>query len=297
MWKLTAIIWFAICAGYAQPPASLIAEFQERKGILVQTIFVRSDTSRTTITSDILLINDFFDTVRGRIRIPNVDHGEYPVAVLVVGIETGRDVVGMIEGHDSVIVAGIDYPYKGPVDLSGWNSLNAAFALRETGFATVPQILLFLDWLFRHPRADTTDVTMIAVSFGVFTATPAAAIDRRVRRFVVVQAGGDLTDIIATQSKRLDVPMPSWLAGWFGSWILLPFEPNRYIGALSPRPVLIVSGESDEFFSHASVESLFDHANEPKEWIQHRHPHVVPGEEELILELTNLVAERLYGRR
>lgn len=282
---------------FAQIPLLLVDEFREHKGVLDNSIMICSDTSATTITCDFILINDKADTVVGRIRLPRTDHGKFPVAFLVVGIETGKDVVQMIEGYDSVIVVGIDYPFSGPYDFAGWNAVRTAFALREAGLKTVPRILLCLDWLFNHPLVDTSDVTIIAVSFGVFTAVPAAIIDTRVERLAVVQAGGDLTRIVAASSERLGVPMPSWLAGWLGSWILAPFEPNRYIGGLAPRPLLMISGESDRFFPHASVQSLYDHAHQPKTWIQHKSGHVMPGERELIMELTNIVAQQLYGSR
>lgn len=294
---------------FAQAPTSLMQEFRDQKGVLRHTMVVRTDSSSTTVTQDFLLINDRADTVRGRMRMPRAaefDSGElarqrqasrFPAAFLVVGVETGKEVVQMIEGHDSVIVVALDYPFVGPYDFSGWNAVRTVFELRETGFKTVPQILLCLDWLFQHPMVDTLDVALIAVSFGVFTAVPAAVIDTRVKRLAIVQAGGDLTEVVAASSERLGAPVPSWLAGWLGGWILTPFEPNRYIGDFAPRPVLIVSGESDLFFPHTSVQSLYDHANEPKEWIRHKSGHVMPGERELILELTKIVAARLYGSR
>ena len=282
---------------FAQSPSSLLEEFREAKGELLHTVLVNRESTATTRTQDFLLITTNADTVRGRVRFPKTSHGRFPAALLVVGIETGKDVVQLIEGRDSVIAVGIDYPFKGPYDFEGWNAVNTVFALRETGFKTVPQILICLDWLFHHPLVDTTDVTLIAVSFGVFTALPAAVLEHRIKRLVIVQAGGDVAEVIAANARRLSVPLPSWLAGWLGGWILAPFEPNRYVGDVAPRPVLLVSGASDEFFPSSSVKSLYDHANDPKEWIQHKSGHVMPGEKELIQELTGIVADRLYGTR
>jgi len=121
--------------------------------------------------------------------------------------------------------------------------------------------------------------------------------EKQVDRLVIVQAGGDMSKIIAANADRLGLAVPGWLAGWLGGWILAPFEPNRYIGAFAPRPVLVVSGETDALFPQTSVQSLYDHANQPKEWIRLHSKHVMPGEQELINELTELVARRLYGER
>ena len=270
-------------------------EFVRRKGTLriLEKSLVDS-TSRTKIF-DLWLINDLSDTVRARVKIPLEEMRKFPVALLVVGIETGKDVVNMIEGYDSVIVVGVDYPFEGVFDFAGWNAVKTSYAFREMAFRTIPQLLLCLDWISMQPQVDTTNITMVAVSFGVFTAVPAAAIDRRVDKLVVVQAGGDIAKVLDANAERLGFPVPSWLAGWIGQIIFSPFEPNRYIGLLSPRPVLIISGNADSFFPPESVQSLFDQAADPKEWIRHQSKHVAPNERELILELTQIVGRKLYG--
>lgn len=277
-------------------PRGLLREFRNAAGVVVQAHIVAEESTATTKSFGFTLINDRRDSARGGIRLPRASNGRFPLALLVVGLETGKEVIRMIEGHDSVIAVGIDYPFSGDLDFAGWNAVATVFALRETGFKTVPHILMCLDWIFRHPSVDTTDVTIIAVSFGVFTAIPAAVIDRRVKQLVVVQAGGDLPFVIAANAERLEMPIPGWLAGWLGGTILAPFEPNRYIGSFAPRPLLIVSGESDRLFPGASVQSLYDHAGMPKDWIKHRSRHVMPGEKEVIRELTKIVADRLYRR-
>jgi len=284
-----------IAMAQAQFPRMLVEEFREEKGVLVQSQILETDSSDVTVTQDFALTNDRSDSVVGRIRLPRAE-GKFPAVMLVVGVETGKDIVGMIEGHENIIVVGIDYPVAVSYEVGRWSALRTALALRKTGFEMIPRILLCLDWLFTHPLVDTSDVTLIAVSFGVFTGVPAAVADARVKRLVVVQAGGDLYTVVAASSKSLRVPLPSWLAGCVGSWILAPFEPNRYIGAFAPRPLLIVSGESDVFFTRSSVESLYEHAGEPKEWVEHKVGHVMPGERELIKELTRVVADRLYQR-
>jgi fermentation-respiration switch protein FrsA (DUF1100 family) len=203
----------------------------------------------------------------------------------------------MISGFDSVIVFGMDYPFKGEMDFSGWKSIATALALREAGYKTIPQLLLCLDWLCTLPEVDTSNITIAAVSFGVFTAIPAAVLDQRVDHLVVIQGGGDLYSVFSANAERLKFPLPPFLAGWVGMIILAPFEPNDYIGKLSPRPFLLVSGESDKLFPISSVQSLFDHAKEPKEWIKHKSTHIAPDARELILELTEIVGKKLYDKR
>ncbi len=272
-------------------------EFLHRKGKLSSTKIHLIDSTFSTTTYDVQITSDKKDTILGRIRKPIAQGENYPLAFLVVGVETGREVVNMISGFDSVIVFGMDYPFKGEMDFSGWNSIATALALREAGFKTIPQLLLCLDWLCTLPGVDTSNITIAAVSFGVFTAVPAAALDKRVDRLVVIQGGGDLYSFFSANAERLKFPIPPFLAGWLGMLMLAPFEPNDYIEKFSPRPFLLVSGESDVLFPISSVQSLFDHAKEPKEWIKHKSSHLAPDERKLILELTDIVGKKLYGKR
>lgn len=247
------------------------------------------------ILSDVVIVTDENDTIQGRLRSP-VNHDRlYPLTFLVVGIETGKEVVSMIKGYDSVAVFSLDYPYRGTMDFSGWKGLTTTLALRTVGFKSIKNIFISLDYLSSLSFIDMKNISIIAVSFGVFTGVPSAVIDERVDRLVVVQAGGDLRKILSANAERLQMPVPSWLAGWLGSIILAPFEPNLYIDKFSPRPFLIVSGESDQLFPPESIESLFIHARDPKEWIKHKSGHVDPSTEKLIMELAEIVGGKLFG--
>ncbi len=249
-----------------------------------------------TVTIDFTLISAHeSDTVRGRIRMPKGGTRQSPLAFLAVGLETGKNVVGMIEGHDSVIVASMDYPFEEELDFSGIKGFFKLFAVRDKAEETVRMMLMCVNWLLSKPLVKKDNVTMIAVSFGVFTAVPVAVIEQRISRLVVVQAGGDLSLILKTNAERVGTFLPIWLAGMIGSAVLGKFEPNDYIKFFSPRPVLVIGTETDKIFPKESIESLFQHAKEPKEIVWHKGEHVVPGQEDVIRELTNIVAKRLYG--
>ncbi len=276
-------------------PQHIISTPREEELMKVSKILLA--TSETSITSDIRLVNVTGDTIYGRIRQPHDKNKKYPAVFLIVGIETGKNVVDMITGYDNVIVFGMDYPFTNEMNFTGWKSISTLFEMRKLGFRTIPQIFICLDWLSSLSCVDTNDITMIAVSFGVFTAVPAAVQDKRIDRLVIIQGGGNLHTVLEANAERLGFSVPVWFAGWIGSMILAPFEPNDYIAEFSPRHLLVVSGESDLLFPQSSVESFYHHARQPKEWIKHQSTHVAPGEDELILELTNIVGKRLYSER
>ncbi len=254
----------------------------------------QAEESRLTKTFDFVLKSTSGDSLSGRIRFPKGD-GPFPAAILCVGIETGKEVIAMIEGQDSVILMAVDYPFEGKMDFSGWASVGTVFRLRSMAMRTVPLLLNCLDWLFEQHTVKKDDVSVAAVSFGVFTGVPAAVIDQRVRRLVVVQAGGSLSTVIAHNAERWGSPLPGWLSGWLGGAILSHFEPTKYIAHLAPRELIMINGDGDSFFPRQSATALYDQAREPKEITWHKSAHVMPGEREKIRELTNIVAKRVYG--
>jgi hypothetical protein len=278
----------------AQNYFSMRAAFLERKGDVASMRLTFAEESALTTTYDFQLRSTAGDSLSGRLRLPK-GNGPFPAALLCVGIETGKEVVKMIEGQDRVALMAVDYPFEGEMDFSGWKAVGTTFRLRSMAMRTVPLLLTCLDWIFEQRNIDPRDVTVVSVSFGIFTGLPAAVIDRRVKQAVVVQAGGDLAIVIASNAERLGVPIPATLAGWLGGAILAPFEPKKYVPYLTPRKLLMVNGEGDTLFPKASALALYEEAREPKEIVWHKSRHVMPGERALIRELTNVVVERLYG--
>jgi hypothetical protein len=268
--------------------------FLDRKGKITRMDLVPVEESATTITFDFRLESSTEDSITGRIRFPK-GTGPFPTALLAVGIETGKEVIAMIEGQDDVLLMAVDYPFEGEWDFRGWAAFGTAWRLRKMGFRTVPLLLNCIDWLSEQKEVDRNDLALITVSFGAFTGIPAAVIDERVSRLVVVQSGGDVPLVVAHNSKKWGATMPPWLAGWLGGALLAPFEPLKYIAHLSPRPLLMIVGTGDSFFPPESSERLFNRAGEPKEIIHHHSDHVMPGEKEMIRELTNVVARKMYG--
>ncbi len=290
---LTASLFFA-AHSFGQSYYNFRDGFLDRTGEVRSVELQLVADSPQTRTYDFLLRSTTNDSLTGRMRIPR-GVGPFPAALLCVGIETGKEVIEMIEGQDGILLVAADYPFEGEWNFEGWNALGTTFDLRAMGFRTVPLLLNCLEWMFSQESTDRKDVTVVAVSFGAFMGIPAAVLDPRVKQLVVVQAGGDLGSVIAHNSERWGTALPPWLAGWLGGGILAPFEPNKYVPHLSPRKLLVISSTRDSFFPPASIQSLLDHAADPKEHIIHHSDHVAPGERMLIRELTNIVVQRIYS--
>ncbi len=279
-------------------PSALPGNLREFARQDYTVVDAREDTTRlnaTTATVDFLLQGKGERAVRGRLRIPRIGNPPYPLAFLTVGLETGKKVVGMIEGHDTVIVAAIDYPFDSELDFSGPGGFVRLFQAYGDAAESISATLLCLQWLLDKPIVDTSNVSMISVSFGVFTAVPVAVIEQRFSRLVVIEGGGDLGLLIRTNAKRSGTFVPSWLAGWFGGLVLSRYDPKHYIDDFAPRPVLIVASAADDYFPKESIEVLYEAAKEPKEIIWHERAHIMPYQQDRVRELTRLVAERLFA--
>jgi hypothetical protein len=245
-------------------------------------------------TSDFTLRGSNGLIVRGRLRIPTRGRPPYPAALIASGIETGHLVIEMLDERPSIIVMAIRYPYDGELDFSGLKGISTLLELRKAGMKTIPSLLLALDYLSDLPDVDTNNVAVATVSFGTFVGVPAAVLHPRVKRLIVVQGGGDIASVVAANAHRLEMPLPPEVSGWMGGLFLKPFEPNSYITDFAPRQLLMVNSPGDLFFPDESARSLFDHAREPKELVWHPSKHVMPGELEIIKELTDIVLQKVY---
>jgi len=272
------------------------AFFLYEKGRLISSEENEISRDSLTRTSDFTLKGSNGLTVRGRLRVPARGMPPYPAVLVASGIETGHLVIELLDERPSVIVMAIRYPYSGDIDFSGLKAISILGEMRKTGLKTIPSMLLALDYLMSFPNVDTNDVAVATVSFGTFVGVPAAVLHPKVNRLIVVQGGGDIAAIVAANAERLEMPLPPKISGWLGHLFLFPFEPNRYIADFSPRQILMVNSPGDLLFPDESAKSLYEHAREPKEIIWHKSKHVMPGELEIVKELTEIVVWKLYSR-
>jgi hypothetical protein len=271
--------------------------FLAQKGQLVSAKTEEAARDSLTQTSDFTLTGSKGLTVRGRLRVPVRGKPPYPAVLVVPGLETGQLVIELLDERPEIIVMAIRYPYKGEPNFSGLSAVSTLLDMRRTGMKTVPSLLLALDYLVSIPEVDTNDVAVATVSFGTFVGVPAAVLCPRVKRLIVVQGGGDIASVVAANARRLEMPLPPSVSGWIGQLFLFPFEPDRYIADFSPRRLFMVSSPGDLLFPDESAESLLDHAREPKEIVWYTSNHVMPGELDIIKELTDIVLEKVYKER
>lgn len=220
--------------------------------------------------------------------------GKRPAILLLGGHRTGRDAVRLIPPGTEVVVAAISYPYDGPTKLRGLQIPGAVPKIRRALMDTPPALSLAADLLLSDPSVDPQQVELAGVSLGAPLVCIAGALDPRFSRVWSIHGGGALGKLLDSNLAR-EVSSP-WLRkplAAFGAWLLSPLEPERFVGRIAPRPVVMINARKDERIPPASVEALYRAAGEPKELIWLEGGHIGPKKEETLRQLVELVLLRI----
>ena len=269
------------------------AQFLARRGRLTDNRQQLIAATARTTTFDVWLHGDGGLEVDARMRVPNRD-GKYAGVLLAVGLETGRRVIDLLEEHDNLVELAVDYGWQGEFDITSVPKFaRTAGRMRTLSMEAVPRLLLALEFLARQPQVDTNRIVVVGVSYGSYLATPAAALEPRVSRLLLVQGGGTIREVTAATARRWRSPLPPRMTGWFCETVFTAFEPERWIGVVAPRKVTFIASRADPDFPVTAVERVYAAAGEPKELVWHDTPHVAPDAAEIIGELSRVVLQEL----
>ncbi len=281
-----AVWWWYSARDYA-------AEFSQRRGRLVEVRRTTVHRGANTTTWDLRLTGDRGLSADARLRVPDRD-GRFTGVLLAAGLETGKRVIDLIEERDDLVILAVDYGWSGEFDLTTVPKMTRTLRRLKTVTAdSVPRLLLGLEQLTREPKADPDRIVVVGVSYGSYFALPAAALEPRASRLILVQGGGEISASVAANADRWQTPLPPRAAGWLGEALLLPFQPERWIGRVAPRPVTFIASRTDPQFPATVIEEVFARAGQPKELIWHDTPHVAPDAAAIIAELSRVVLEQL----
>ena len=216
----------------------------------------------------------------------------YPALILLGGIQTGKkiiDLVGDVSYADSVIFISMDYPYKGKKKFKGLDIFGSIHKIRSAIFNSVSGIMLILDYLHNRDDIDKEKIFVAGISFGGFSATAAAGIDKRIKAANIVYCGGDIRDLLIRNmiiNKDFNNKTLINIVGNFAYLLVRPAEPLFYIDKISPNPVLMINGKDDERVPYSSAIKLFDKAKEPKDIIWFDTEHIHPSKSDITQKIT-----------
>jgi dienelactone hydrolase len=269
------------------------AVFLQRKGQLLKSDRTASVSTSKTTVYDLKLISTSGLVADARMRVPN-RQGKFPCVLLAAGLETGKRVIDLVEERDDMVMLAVDYGWRGEFDISTLPRFCRAMeTMRGVAADAVPRMLLALEFLAQQPDVDPQRLVVVGVSYGSYLALPAAALDAKVSRLVLVQGGGEMGAVIAANTRRWQAPFSPRMTGWIGKIVLLPYQPERWIRRIAPRPVTFIASRTDPEFPVAAVEAVFAQAAQPKELVWHDTVHVAPDAAAIIAELGRVVIGQL----
>lgn len=280
-----------------------LGEYRALRGALVlaETAYVgprgRYAEYRVRLTSGTGLV------ATGRLLAP--DRSARARGLPAVLLNDGRELNGGALDHlprefGDVVVLSLDYPSELPYALDLGALVGRADRLRRAARRIPAAFSLGASYLASRADVDSTRLALTATSFAVPFAVIAAAADPRFRNVALIYGAGELADVVAANLEL----RPRFLRGavaWLATRPFTEFEPERYVAAIAPRPIVMVNGDGDPQMPRAAVVALYRAAREPKTLIWLRTGHLVPSDTALIHALVDTALARLpvlhHGRR
>lgn len=271
--------------------------FTQRKGNLVDVSAERSVTPHGQLTEKVELTSDSGLGVLLRLIRDEEPAVRRPVLIVLGGHRTGSDAVDLFGDVGNRVVVGVDYPYDGPEKVRGLTQVLATIPLaRRAMLDTVPAVSLALDWILAQPWADADRVIIVGASLGVPFAATAAARDERIRGAMLVHGAADNRLWLEAQLARrieteaLHYPL-SVLLHWTAYGPAL--DTGERIGAIAPRPVVIIGARNDERTPAGQSELLFQLSGEPRRLRFTDGAHIEPDRGEIIEALLAIADEEM----
>mgnify|MGYP001352773262 CR=1 FL=1 len=153
---------------------------------------------------------------------------------------------------------------------------------------TVVDLQRGVDWLNTRSEIHPDRIGYFGISQGSFIGSVFCAIEKRIRAVILMIGGADY-DVILRHSEVPNVSVMRNLGDDAQldevARTLQPIDPKNYVGAISPRPVLLMNGEKDQLISLEGGKRMQELANEPKEQVWYDGGHIPPFDRILVTGL------------
>lgn len=269
-----------------------IEAYRRLAGTLAKAEIGAPQTRGRYVLSTIRLTSTTGIVATGQVLAPAHAAGTMPGVLLQDGREENSNVIGRLPSEfGNVVVVALDYPAEIPYEIQLSDVALHAGRLNHAAHRIPAIFVLGAQYLVRRSDVDTMKIAIAATSFAVPFATIAAAVDQRFRNVALVYGAGDLASVLAANlavSPALRKPV-AWLA-------IRPFAdlgPERFAGAIAPRPIVMVNGVDDPQMPRPAVQKLYEAAGEPKTLIWLHTGHLEPTDSALIRSLVDTALARL----
>ena len=211
--------------------------------------------------------------VTGLLTIPRSGKPPYPVIIFLHGIKDDKTADYMQLGHQFLVDSGyavlrIDGANHGDrkIHEHKYDFVKGnRFWTREMLTQTVFDLRRGIDFLETREEINPDRIGYLGISLGGMIGTIFCGVDKRIKVPVIALAGGGLQFVFKFDAFTSDVK----------NYISI-IDPLNFVGAIAPRPLLMINAENDEVVPPISSKLLYEKAGEPKKiiWYPTRHREV-----------------------
>lgn len=208
----------------------------------------------------------------GFMKVPADASGRCPAFLILGGLRTGRNNLEYIHSTRGIVLLALDYPYGGKITtMNAWEFIRWIPEIRCAVIKTVPATMAAIDYLLSRDDVDPDRIIVIGGSLGAFFVPAHAAVDKRSAAAIMIFGAADIQAVLSATTE-----IPRFLAGpagWLGAVLVSPVEPLKYLGDITPRPLLLISGTRDSEIPLKCSRLLHETAAEPKtvRWVDTGH--------------------------
>jgi len=160
------------------------------------------------------------------------------------------------------------------------------YQTRNMIIQTVVDLRRGVDWLETRAEIDPNRIGYLGASQGTFIGSIFSAVETRVKAAVLLVGGADFSVFF----RHSQIPSIVLMRNYFTpeqldkiANDLAVIDPQYYIGAISPRPVLLINGKKDLVISEEAGKRLHELAGEPKETYWYDGGHLPDFDKVLVL--------------
>lgn len=273
--------------------------YAARKGTLVGVEEMKRTVIGDTLITELRLESSSGLAVEIGVRMPREAKTPLPLVMLAAGLRTGHRAIYVTETWQNLVVVALSYPFPGDPRAKGLAAYaawlpNAQMAVLDTA----PAVMLAMDYLAQQPYVDTKRVELVGGSLGAFLVSVPAALDDRFRRVWLVHGAGDPRAVFDHLLRRyIAFDSLRGLAAQGLASVLATdhLRPEKWVGRIAPRPIIVVNARDDESMPLAAVAALHRAVPKGTEIIWMEGPHVRTGRLTVLEELITLIVERVLN--